>query len=167
MNRRPLLAGTAAVAVVALTAASGAASAPTATAASGSASSSLSLLHVKAGGHDLRALDLVLRSDTTSSPRVSRIEITPVTADGTPYGRQVVDQSNSPQGVGALATPSALSSVASLVSPAVTASATSTPSSQAGASSLGSLKVLGLQVSLAGALQTTSSVTSSHGAAAG
>lgn len=167
MNRRPLLAGTATLAVVALAAASGTASGATATAASGSAATTLSVVHVLAGGHELGAVDLVLKSDTTTSPRVSRIEITPVTADGTPYGRVVVDPANSPQGVGSLGTPSALASFAQLVSPAMTASATSLPSNQIGAASLGSVKVLGLPVGIGGALQATSSVSSTAGASAG
>lgn len=167
MNRRPLLASTAALAALTLAAASGTAAGATATPAAGSASTTLSVLRVLAGGHDLSAVDLALRSDTTSSPRVSRIDITPITADGTAYGRVTVNQANSPQGVSALSTPSALSPYAQLVSPALTASATSLPSNQIGAASLGSLKVLGLPVALGGALQAASSVTGTGGASAG
>jgi hypothetical protein len=167
VNRRPLLASTAALAALSLAAASGTASGATATAAAGSATSSLSLLRLSAGGHDLGAVDLTLRSDTTSSPRISRVEITPVTADGTAYGRQVVDQSSSPQGIAALSTPGALASFASLTSPSLSISATSIPSNQAGATSLGSVKVLGLPISLDGALQIASSVSSTDGAAGG
>jgi hypothetical protein len=167
VNRRPLLASTAALAALTLAAASGTAAGATATPAAGSASTTLSVLRVLAGGHDLSAVDLALRSDTTSSPRVSRIDITPITADGTAYGRVVVNQANSPQGVSALSTPSALSPYAQLVSPALTASATSLPSNQIGAASLGSLKVLGLPVALGGALQAASSVTGTGGASAG
>lgn len=167
MNRRPLLAGTATLAVLALTAASGTAAGATASPAAGAASTTLSVVRVLAGGHELGAVDVALKSDTTSSPRVSRIDITPVTADGTAYGRLVVDQANSPQGVGSLSSPSALAPFAQLVSPALTASATSLPSNQIGAASLGSVKVLGLPVSLAGALQATSSVSGTGGASAG
>jgi hypothetical protein len=167
VNRRPVLASTAALAALMLAAASGTASGATATAAAGSASSSLTLLRVLAAGHDLSAGTLVLRSDTTTSPRISRVEVTPVTVDGTAYGRQVVDQSSSPKTVGAVSSPGALSSLVSLSSPGMGISATSDPSNQVGASSLGGLKVLGLPVSLGGALQTTSSVSSTSGASAG
>jgi hypothetical protein len=167
VNRRPVLASTAALAALTLAAASGTASGATATAAAGSASSSLTLLRVLAAGHDLSAGTLVLRSDTTTSPRISRVEVTPVTVDGTAYGRQVVDQSSSPKSVGAQSSPSALASLVSLSSPGMGISATNDPSNQVGTSSLGGLKVLGLPISLGGALQTTSAVSGTSGASAG
>ena len=162
MTRRPLLALTAASAALALCAASGTASA--ATTAAGRGSSSLTVLNLTVAGHHLSLADLTLLSDTIASPRVSSVSFTPVTVDGTAYGKQTVNQSTSPATVGALSAPGALAPVASLTSPNLAITATSAPSNHAGASSLGSVKVLGLPLQLAGALDIASAVSSTTGA---
>ncbi len=165
MIRRPLLATTAAAAVLALIAASGSASAASTTSAAGRATTSVTVLDLSVAGHELSLVDLALSSDTIASPRVSSIALTPVTVDGTGYGRQTVNQSTSPKTVGALSTPSAVGPFAALTSPAVELTATSTPSNRAGAESLGTVKVLGLPVKLVGELTTSTSVTATAGAA--
>jgi len=156
---------TAAAAVVALCAASGTASAATTgTVAAGRGTSSLSLLDLTVGGHHLNLADLSLISDTVASPRISSVAVTPVTVDGTAYGRQTVNQSTSPKTIGAVSAPAAIAPFANLTSPAIDISATSAPSNHAGATSLGNVKVLGLPVNLSGALQAASAVSSSDGA---
>jgi hypothetical protein len=162
VTRRPLLALTAATAALALCAASGSASA--ASTAAGRGTSSMSVLSLSVAGHELSLADLVLTSDTIASPRISSVAFTPVTVDGTQYGRQAVNQSSSPATVGAVSAPGALAPVASLTSPSLDISATSAPSNHAGASSLGSVKILGLPVKLAGALDAASAVSSTTGA---
>lgn len=162
MNRRPVLTLTAATAALALCAASGTAAASTT--AVGRGTSSLSVLDLTVAGHHLSLAGLSLISDTIASPRVSSVSFTPVTVDGTAYGKQSIDQSSSPKTVGAVSAPAALAPVASLTSPVLGMSATSAPSNHAGASSLGSLKVLGLPVQLAGALDIASAVSSTTGA---
>lgn len=162
VTRRPLLALTAATAAVTLCAVSGTAAA--ATTAAGRGTSSLSVLSLTVAGHQLSLADLSLISDTIASPRVSSVTFTPVTVDGTAYGKQSVNQSSSPQTVGAVSAPAALAPVASLTSPTLAISATSAPSNHAGATSLGAVKVLGLPVKLAGALDIASAVSSTTGA---
>ena len=167
MTRRPLLVATAATAALALCAASGtAAAATTATAqkAVGRGTSNLSLLHLAVGGHDISLADIALTSDTVKSPRVSSVSVTPVTVDGTSYGKQTVNQSTSPKTVAPVSLPGALAAFAQLTSPAIDVTATSGPSNHAGASSLGNVKVLGLPVNLAGAVQAASAVSSADGA---
>jgi hypothetical protein len=156
------LALTAATAALALCAAPGTAAA--ASTAAGRGTSSLSVLSLTVAGHQLSLADLSLISDTIASPRVSSVAFTPLTVDGTAYGKQSINQSSSPATVGAVSAPGALAPVASLTSPAVSISATSAPSNHAGATSLGSVKVLGLPVQLAGALDIASAVSSTTGA---
>ena len=165
MTRRPLLVATAAAAALALCAASGTASAATSAGHStGRGTSSLSLLDISVAGHTLSLADLSLISDTLASPRVSSVAVTPITADGTAYGRQTVNQSSSPKTVSPLSVPSALAQFAQLTSPAIDVTATSSPSNHAGATSLGSAKLLGMPIGLAGALQAATSVSSVDGA---
>jgi hypothetical protein len=162
VTRRPLLALTAATAALALCAAPGTAAA--ASTAAGRGTSSLSVLSLTVAGHTLSLADLSLVSDTIASPRVSSVSLTPVTVDGTAYGKQSINQSSSPATVGAVSAPGALAPVATLTSPSVSLSATSAPSNHAGTTSLGSVKVLGLPVQLAGALDIASAVSSTTGA---
>jgi hypothetical protein len=162
VTRRPLLALTAATAALTLCAAPGTAAA--ATKAAGRGTSSVSVLSLSVAGHTLSLADLSLISDTIASPRISSVTFTPVTVDGTAYGKQSVNQSTSPATVGAVSAPAALAPVATLTSPALDISATSQPSNHAGAASLGKVKVLGLPVQLAGALDTASAVSSTAGA---
>jgi hypothetical protein len=155
----------AATAALALCAASGtAAAATTSSKASGRGTSTLSLLDLAVGGHQISLADLSLISDTIASPRVSSVSVTPVTVDGTAYGKQTIDQSSSPKTVGGLSAPSAIAPFAQLTSPAIDLSATSGPSNHAGASSLGTVKVLGMPLNLAGALSAASAVSSTTGA---
>lgn len=162
---RPLLVTTAAAAALTLCAASGTASAATTSSkAVGRGTSSLSLLSLAVGGHELSLADLSLVSDTIASPRISSVAVTPVTVDGTAYGRQTVNQSSSPKSVAPVSAPGAIAPFANLTSPTIDVKATSGPSNQAGATSLGSVKVLGMPVKLAGALQAATAVSSTNGA---
>lgn len=122
------------------------------------------MLGLSAAGHELTVGDIVLSSDSTTSPVESAVTVVPVTADGTSYGRQVITPATSPKGIAALSSPSVLGPVASLTSPAISVSATSGPSNQAGTSSLGAVKLLGMPLSLSGAVNLVSSVGSTAGA---
>ena len=164
MNRRPILASTAAVAALALCSAGSGAAAATAKPAAGQASSVLSLLTATAGGHVIRVGDLSLLSDTLSGSALSRIVVTPLTADGTTIGQQVITPSSPAADVPAETTPSALAGVLSLSSPAFSTSATNAPAAHAGAASLGTVSLLGLPVPLSGAVDLGSSVSSVTGA---
>jgi hypothetical protein len=165
VTRRPLLVATAATAALALCAASGTASAATSSGHNtGRGTSSVSLLDVAVAGHKVTLADLSLISDTLASPRVSSVAVTPIIADGTAYGRQTINQSSSPKSVAPVSVPGALAQFAQLTSPTFDVTATSGPSNHAGASSLGSAKVLGLPVALAGALQAASAVSTANGA---
>jgi hypothetical protein len=165
VTRRPLLVVSATTAALALCAASGtAAAATTSSKAAGRGTSTLTLLDLAVGGHQISLADLSLTSDTIASPRVSSVSVTPVTVDGTAYGKQTVNQSSSPKTVGGLSAPSAIAPFATLTSPAIDVSATGGPSNHAGTSSLGNVKVLGMPLSLAGALSAASAVSSTTGA---
>ncbi len=165
MTRRPLLVASAATAALALCVASGTASAATTTtAAAGRGASTLSLLSLTVAGHELSLAGLSLTSDTIASPRISTVSVTPVTVDGTAYGKQTVNQSSSPKSVAPVSAPGALAPFASLTSPAFDLTASSLPSNHAGASSLGTVKLLGLPVALSGALEAATAVTSADGA---
>ncbi|MCU1595217.1 MAG: hypothetical protein JWO12_2609, partial [Frankiales bacterium] len=165
VTSRPLLVSTAAVsALVLCTSAGSAGAAATAKPAAGSAASVLSLLKVTAGGHQFRLGDLSLVSDTLTGTPLSKIVVTPVTADGTAVGQQVITPDSPSFDVPSQSTPSTLGSLLSLTSPAFVTSATTAPSSHAGSSSLGSVKLLGLPLSLAGSLDLGSSVSSVTGA---
>lgn len=164
MNRRPLLAGTAALTAVVMTAAAGSAGAATAaTPAAGSASTTLELLDLLVGGHSVQAGTLALRSTTVDGKSAS-VTVTPITADGTAYGAQTVTPANSPVGVPAASSPNALTDFAALTSPSVDVSATDAPSTHVGTTSLGGLTLLGLPVSLGGGLSAGAAVSNSAGA---
>jgi filamentous hemagglutinin len=155
----------AATAALALCAVSGtAAAATTSTAAVGRGTSSLTVLDLGVGGHQISLAELSLISDTIASPRVSSVSVAPVIVDGVAYGKQTINQSSSPKSVGGVSAPSAIAPFAQLTSPVINLSATNGPSNQAGTSSLGTAKVLGMPVSLAGALQAASAVSSTAGA---
>lgn len=164
MNRRPLLAGAAALSAVALTVTAGSAGAATTSSpAVGTASTTLELLDLLAGGHSLQAGSIALLSDTRDGT-VARVTVTPVTADGTAYGTQTITPADSPIGVPAVSSPNPLASFVSLTSPAVDVTATNAPSTHAGATSLGSLTLLGLPVSLDGRLAAGASISKAEGA---
>lgn len=165
MTSRPLLASTAAFsALVLCTSAGSADAAAAAKPAAGSASSVLSLLKVTAGGHQFRLGDLSLVADTLTGTPLSKIVVTPVTADGAAVGQQTITPDSSSFDVPSQSTPGTLGSLLSLTSPAFVTSATKAPSSHAGTTSLGSVKLLGLPVPLAGSLDLGSSVSALTGA---
>lgn len=134
--------------------------------ARGSATSQLNLLTVQAGGHRVSIGNVAMVSSTLASTPEASIGITPLTVDGTSYGAQTVTPSSSPVTVAAQSTPSALSAIAALASPSIAATATRKPSTSAGTTSLGTLKLLGMNVPLNGAVDLGSSVSSSSGALA-
>ena len=164
MNRRPLLACSVAAAALVLCSAGTAAGATSATTAAGKATTAVTLLNVKAGGHTLSVGDLALLSDTTTGSPVAQVVVTPVTADGTAYGQQTVTPASSPVSVPSQSSPSALAAIVSATTPSFSTTASSSPSTHAGASSLGSLSVLGINVPLSGAVDLGSAVSSTTGA---
>jgi hypothetical protein len=169
LKSRPVLAATAAATALALCTYSATASAAGSTAArpaAGSASSLLSLLQVTAAGHTVSVGDVLLSSDTLTGAPLSRIDLTPLVADGTPYGRQSVTPASPPATVPSQSSPGALAGIVSLASPVFSAAATAAPAATAGASSLGALTVLGLPVALDGSLSLGSAVSSTTGALA-
>jgi len=165
VNRRPLLATTAAVGAVVLVASAGSAGAATALQpAVGRAVSSVAVLQLSAAGHSLRLVDINLISDTLDGT-LSAIEVVPVTADGTKLGRQVLTPSDGAKSIAAVSSPGALSPVVSVTSPAIQAAATNQPTATAGATSLGSVNLFSLPLSIAGEIVADSGVLSSAGAA--
>lgn len=157
---------TTALALVALCTAPGVASASTSTStpARGTASSALSLLAVQAGGHTVSVGGVQMTSDTLTGSPLAKVVVTPVTADGQAYGTQTITPASSPVSVGSQTSPSALGSIVSLASPALSAAATNAPSTHAGTTSLGSLSVLGIPVPLNGSLDLGSAVSGTAGA---
>jgi hypothetical protein len=166
VSTRPLLAATAAASALLLGATAGSpALAATPSAPKGVGTSTVSLLDLVAGGHELAVGGVSLVSDTVNGSALAKATITPLVADGTAYGKQEVTPSNSPVTVPAVTSPAAIAGIVSVTTPAITASATSGPSSTAGIPSLGSLSVLRIPVSLSGDV-TVSSAVSSAGALA-
>lgn len=172
MRPSPLLSAAAAAALLAAVA--GPATAATGPApAQGVASSSVTLLSVAAGGHTVSAGTLELLSDMLGAEAVARILLTPLTADGTAYGQQTVTPAQSPVSAPAVSSGSvapALDGLLGVTSPVLEAEADATggePSTLAGATSFGGLTVLGLPVSIDGALDTASSVSRTAGASSG
>jgi hypothetical protein len=133
------------------------------TPAAGRAQSTVSLVQLEAGGHTLSLGELSLVADTMDGV-LSSVTVTPVTADGTAYGKQTITPATSPTGVPAVSSPNALTAFAALTSPSVDVSASTTPATQAGTTSLGSVRLLGLDIDLDGELSTGASVTASGGA---
>lgn len=165
LSTRPLLAATAAASALLIggAAATPALAAGSAAPAKGIGSSTLSMLNIAAGGHHFSVGQLALLSDTASSAtHVATATVTPVVADGTAYGKQVITPANSPKVVPAASSPSALGSLVSVVSPSISASATNGPSTTAGAPSFGSVSLLGIDVPLSGTASLGSAVTSAQ-----
>ena len=167
MRPSPFLSVAAAAALV--TAVAGPASAATSSPASparGLASSGVTLVGLSAGGHVITAGTLALLSDTLTANPVAQVVVTPLTVDGTAYGRQTVTPASGPASAPALDTaavaPSALSGIVALRSP-VLRTAASNPeggaSTEAGTSSLGGATLLGLPVALNGSLDVGSVVS--------
>ena len=171
MRPSPLLSAAAAAALLAAVA--GPAMAATEPApAKGVASSSVTLLGVAAGGHTVSAGTLELLSDMLGAEAVAKILLTPLTVDGQTIGQQTVTPANSPLTAPSVSTSGvpALAGLVGLSSPVLEASAEvvdGQPATGAGAGSLGSLSVLGLPVSLDGALDVGSAVSRTEGAAGG
>lgn len=167
MKARPIVNATAAVTALVLCAATGTAAAATTTTtvpAAGTAASSIAVLSVRAAGHTFGLGGLTLSSDTLTGSPVAKVVVTPVIADGTPYGEQTITPASSPKSVPSQTTPGALAALATLTSPGFVASATSGPSSKVGATSFGSAQVLGLDVPLDGTLDLSSAVSATTGA---
>lgn len=161
MRTRPLLVGSAAASALLLGALSvtPAAAATAASPAKGVGTSTLSVLDLTAGGHTISIGGVSLSSDTVSGAPLATATITPLVVDGTAYGKQVITPASSPVSIPSQSSPGALGSIASLSSPAFAAAATNGPSSNAGAASLGSLSLLGLNVPLAGAVDLGTAVS--------
>ena len=168
----PLLSAAAGVALLAAVAGP-ATAATTAAPAKGVASTSLTLLGVTAGGHTVTAGTLELLSDMLGAESVAKILLTPLSADGTAYGQQTVTPDSSPVSATSVSTGTlvpALNGIVGLTSPVLDASASivdGQPATTAGATSLGSLSVLGLPVALDGSLDIGSAVTRATGADSG
>lgn len=167
MKPRPVLSTTAFLTALVLAGTAGtAAAATTTTAALGTASSALNLLNVQAGGHNVGVGTIAMTSSTLTGSPVATIDLTPAVVDGAPYGAQRLTPADGSQDVASQTTPSSLASIVSLASPAFTAAATAAPSTKVGASSLGSLNLLGMAVPLNGTLDLGSAVSSTTGAVA-
>lgn len=157
---RAVLALTAAATALVLGAAAGA-PALAASTATGTGTSALQLLTVNVGGHELALGGVSLVSDTVGGSPLARVTVTPLVVDAVAYGEQVVTPADSPQSIPAQTSPAVLAGLASLTSPAFTASATSDPATHVGASSLGSLSLLGIAVPVTGGASVGSAVSSS------
>jgi hypothetical protein len=164
---RPVLSTTAFLTALVLAGTAGtAAAATTTTAALGTASSALNLLNVQAGGHNLGVGTIAMTSSTLTGSAVATIDITPAVVDGVAYGAQHITPASGATDVASQTTPSALSSIVSLASPAFTATATKAPSTKVGSTTLGSLNLLGMAVPLNGTLDLGSAVNATTGALA-
>ncbi len=167
MRPSPLLSAAAAAALIAAVAGpASAATSPTATPARGLATSGVTLVGLSAGGHAVTAGTLALLSDTLAASPVAQVVVTPLTVDGTAYGRQTVTPASAPASAPVLDTaavaPSALSGILALRSPVLTAAASNPDggaSTEAGSSSLGGATLLGLPVALNGSLDVSSVVS--------
>jgi flagellin-like hook-associated protein FlgL len=132
--------------------------------AGGNASSALTLLSLALAGHDVRVGAVTLTSDSLTGAPSSTVTVTPLKVDGTAYGEQTVHPGDAPASIPVVdsssVAPAALGALASVKSPAFTASSTNADgsSARAGTASLGSVRVLGLPVQLDGAVGVTSAV---------
>ncbi len=132
--------------------------------AAGAATSAVTLLSVTAGGHDLAAGGVQLVTDTVSGTPLSRIVVTPLTADGTAHGTQTIEAGTTRtiDAVSSSTVVPALAGIAELSGPALEAGAKvvdGAPTATAAANSLGTLRVLGLPVAVDGLLKTSSAVS--------
>lgn len=161
MSTRPLLVATAAASALLLGAATASpALAATPSAPKGVGTSTVSLLDLVAGGHELAVSGISLVSDTVNGDAIATATITPLVVDGTAYGKQVVTPSSSPKTVASVTSPATVAGIVSVTTPAISAAATSGPSSNAGATSLGSVTLLGIPVPLSGDVTVGSGVSS-------
>lgn len=145
-----------------LGAASGAPALAAATAATGTGTSSVQILKVTAGGHTLALGGLSLVSDTVGGSPLAQVAVTPVVADSTAYGEQVITPADSPVTVPAQTSPAALAGIVSLTSPSFEASASNAPDAHVGSSSHGTVSLLGLAVPLTGGTSIGTAVSSTQ-----
>lgn len=136
--------------------------------AAGTATSSLNVLHLSLGGHEIAIGTVALSSDTLSGTPLSKVVVTPLSADGMAYGERTITPASSPASVpsfdSSATLPAALSTVATVKSPVVnvTSSDSNGASSKAGATSLGAVRLLGLPVALDGTVDVSSLVNSTN-----
>jgi len=169
VRTRPVMATAAAVALLggAAVPALAAVGDPADRPAAGAATSTLTLLDVALGGKSLSVLELALRSDTLSGAPATSFVVTPLTMDGTAYGRQSLSSRSAvlPAVDSTSSAPAALSAVATARSPLVDVRSEGGTSS-AGTPSLGAFSVLGMPLALSGTA-SISSVVDTGGAAGG
>jgi hypothetical protein len=169
LYRSTLLAGVVLGTVLPVTAASAA----TGVAAAGSASSTATIATVgvgalTAGATTLAAhtvsvgmLDAGAQTVSTAAPAVT---FTPVIVDGTKTGTVTVTPANSPKTVGAISTGALPLNVLSATSPSATLTASQNAATRNASikTSLGTAKILGLAVTLSGALDVGSVTDAAH-----
>ena len=132
--------------------------------AAGTSTSALTVLSLQLAGHDIRAGNVTMTTETLDGTPSSSVVVTPLNADGTPYGEQTVTPQSSPTSVPSFdsrtVVPAALSALASVRSPVldVTSSTDKGAKARAASSSLGQVSVLGLPVGLDGTVDVTSAV---------
>jgi hypothetical protein len=151
VRARPVVALSATVALLGGGSALGAVGDPADGPAAGAATSSLTLLDVGLGGKSLSVLELALSSDTLAGKPATSFVVTPLTVDGTAYGRQSLSGRSAalPAVDTTTLAPAALSALAAARSPLVDVSVEG-GSSRAGTTSLGSISVLGMPLTLEG-----------------
>ncbi len=127
--------------------------------AAGSAASTLTLLDVGLGGKSVSLLELALRSDTLAGQPTTSFVVTPLSVDGTAYGRQSLSSRSAalPAVDTTALAPAAVSALAAARSPLVDVSVDG-GSSRAGTTSLGAVSVLGLPLTLDGSTSISSVV---------
>jgi hypothetical protein len=167
---RPVLAALALSAVLPVTAASAA----TGVAAVGSATSGATLATVSVGnltvgsttvqGHSISIGTLSAGAQTLSASAAPSVMFVPLTVDGVQTGAVTVTPATSPKTVGGVSTGALPLNILSATSPSATLTAASaTASKTAGlAAKLGSVKVLGMPVTLDGGLDVGSVTDASH-----
>jgi hypothetical protein len=166
---RPVLAGLALGALLPVTAASAA----TGVAAAGSATSSATLASVTVGsltiagqtiqGHSVAIGTLSAAAQTLSASQAPSVTFTPLTVDGVGTAATTVTPANSPKTVGGVSTGALPLNVLSATSPSATLSAAAAASRTASLTSkLGSVKVLGMPVTLNGGVSVGSVTDASH-----
>lgn len=142
------------------------ANAATATPARGSAKSALSLLQLQVGSKLIQAVNATGLASTLTS-KVAEIAVTPVKIGSTAYGATTITPSSGSKTIAAPSAPALPGNLAQLASPVLTAAASlplAGPLTSLGATSLGSAKILGLPLQVAGTLsQSASSAASSVG----
>lgn len=162
MSTRPLLAATAAASALLIAGLSGAPALAAGTAGSdakGVGTSTLSLLDLTAGGHAFTVGAVSLISDTATTSSLAKANVTPLIADGVSYGHREVTPANSPLVIPSVTSPAALAGVISVTTPSLNASATTSPTSNAGTASLGSVKLLGIDIPIDGSALLGTAVT--------